>query len=95
MSNGTLIVDGTPVACGAKELGLLHFFCENPNRVFTATQLYEAIWGLDSLGDDKTVTMHISTLRKKLGDPAKQPKMIVNQRGIGYKFIPPQKEETV
>jgi len=95
MSDGSLIVDGKDVVCTAKELELLRFFCENPNRVFTATQLYEAVWGMDSFGDDKTVVMHISTLRKKLGDSAKQPEMIINQRGIGYKFIPPQSENAL
>lgn len=92
MSNGTLDVNDEPVVCTAKELELLRHFCENPNKVFTAGQLYEAIWGSDSFGDDKTVVMHISTLRKKLGDNAKQPEIIVNQRGIGYKFIPPKNE---
>lgn len=92
MSDGTLVVNGEQVACAAKELELLRHFCENPNRVFTATQLYETIWGCNSYGDDKTVVMHISTLRKKLGDNAKQPEIIVTQRGIGYKFIPPKNE---
>ena len=92
LSDGTLAINDEAVAVTAKELELLHYFCENPNRVFTATQLYEAVWGSDSLGDDKTVIMHISTLRKKLGDNAKQPEIIVNQRGIGYKFIPPTSE---
>jgi len=95
MSDGTLMVNCEPVACTAKELELLRFFCDNPNRVFTASQLYEAVWGLDSIGDDKTVIMHISTLRKKLGDNAKQPEIIINQRGIGYKFIPPKNEDAL
>ncbi len=89
LSDGTLNVNGAPVTCTAKELELLRFFCENPNRVFTASQIYETVWGSDSLGDDKTVITHISTLRRKLDDNAKQPSIIVNQRGIGYKFTPP------
>lgn len=91
-SNVALTVNGEVVECTAKEYELLLYFCKNPNRVFTLTQLYEAVWDTLSFGDEKTVTMHISKLRKKLGDDAKSPSIIVNMRGIGYKFIPPVKE---
>lgn len=91
-SDATLTVNGKIVDCTAKEYDLLLYFCKNPNRIFTLTQLYEAVWDTLSFGDDKTVTMHISKLRKKLGDDSKSPSMIVNMRGIGYKFIPPSKE---
>ena len=89
----TLIVNHEVIECTAKEFDLLRFFCKNPNRIFTATQLYEAVWDELGLGDEKTVSMHISKLRKKLNDDSKAPKMIINLRGIGYKFIPPVKGE--
>ncbi|WYU51487.1 response regulator transcription factor [Bacillus sp. FSL K6-0047] len=84
-----LMVQNQTVECTAKELELLHFFCEHPNRIFTTAQLYERVWGNDVFGEEKTVTIHISKLRKKLGDDTRKPKIIVNLRGIGYKFIPP------
>ncbi|ENQ3077001.1 response regulator transcription factor [Bacillus sp. WLY-B-L8] len=87
--SATLTVKNQPVECTAKELELLHFFCKNPNRIFTTAQLYEFVWGNDVFGEEKTVTIHISKLRKKLGDDTRKPKIIVNLRGIGYKFIPP------
>ncbi|MDC2864420.1 response regulator transcription factor [Bacillus sp. BP-3] len=87
--SATLTVKNYPVECTAKELELLHFFCKNPNRIFTTAQLYEFVWGNDVFGEEKTVTIHISKLRKKLGDDTRKPKIIVNLRGIGYKFIPP------
>lgn len=83
-----LTVNGDTVDCTAKEFDLLAFFCENPNRVYTTTQLYEAVWGASGLSEEKTVTMHISKLRKKLGDDSAG--MIVTLRGIGYKFAPPK-----
>lgn len=86
--SATLIVNHQPVECTAKELELLHFFCKHPNRIFTTAQLYECVWGNDVFGEEKTVTIHISKLRKKLGDDTRNPKIIVNLRGIGYKFIP-------
>lgn len=85
----TLTVKNQLVECTAKELELLHFFCKNPNRIFTTAQLYEFVWGNDVFGEEKTVTIHISKLRKKLGDDTRKPKIIVNLRGIGYKLIPP------
>jgi DNA-binding response OmpR family regulator len=84
-----LMVRGEEVQATAKELELLHFFCENPMRVFTASQIYERVWGEDVFGEEKTVTIHIAKLRKKLGDNTRNPSIIVNLRGIGYKFIPP------
>lgn len=84
-----LMVQNQTVECTAKELELLHFFCKNPNRIFTTAQLYERVWGNDVFGEEKTVTIHISKLRKKLGDDTRKPKIIVNLRGIGYKFLPP------
>lgn len=87
--SATLTVKNHLVECTAKEVELLHFFCKNPNRIFTTAQLYEFVWGNDVFGEEKTVTIHISKLRKKLGDDTRKPKIIVNLRGIGYKFIPP------
>lgn len=84
-----LMVQGEPVHATAKELELLRFFCEHPNYVFTTDQIYERVWGGDMYGEEKTVTIHIAKLRKKLGDDTRNPKMLVNLRGIGYKFIPP------
>ena len=89
----TLTIDGNEIECTAKEFELLCFFCKNPNHIFTATQLYESVWDPMGFGDEKTVTIHISKLRKKLGDDTKNPSIILNIRGLGYKFIPPVKEE--
>jgi len=92
LKEASLTVNGEPITCTAKEFELLSYFCKHPNRVFTSTQLYEAVWDDLGLGDEKTVTMHISKLRKKLRDDSKDPQIIINLRGIGYKFIPPEKE---
>ena len=84
-----LTVGDEKVGLTAKELELLQFFCLHPNQVFTRSQIYESVWGEDAFGEEKTVTIHIAKLRKKLNDHTRQPKIIVNLRGIGYKFIPP------
>lgn len=81
---------GEEINCPAKEFELLLFLVEHPNQVFTAGQLYEKVWGYDSFGDEKTVAIHIMRLRKKIEENAKEPLLIVNLRGIGYKFVPPK-----
>lgn len=90
MTRATLHVNGQDVGCTAKELELLEFFCKYPGKVFTATHLYDSVWGLPGMGSDKTVAIHISKLRKKLLDEEKPYKVIINLRGIGYKFMPPE-----
>lgn len=91
-SSAQLWVNGKEITCPAKEFELLLFFIDHPNQVFTAQQLYELIWGSDSLGDDKTVAVHIGRIRKKIEKDPKHPNYMVNLRGIGYKFVPPRKE---
>ncbi|MEK3973356.1 MULTISPECIES: response regulator transcription factor [unclassified Psychrobacillus] len=81
------------VPCTAKEIELMTFFFKHPNQLFTSSQLYERVWGEQFWGDEKTVAMHISKIRRKLGDYSKNPTIIVNMRGLGYKFIPPIKRE--
>lgn len=88
-NQGILKVQDKEVECTAKELELLEFFCKHPNRIFTAAQLYNSVWDSEVYGSEKTVVMHISKLRKKIGDTQKPNQILVNMRGIGYKFIPP------
>ncbi|MDQ0217448.1 response regulator transcription factor [Peribacillus cavernae] len=77
---------GKPVTLSTKEFLLLCFLAENPNRVYSVEQIFDVIWGEDSLGDYRTVMVHISNLRKKIEiDPAK-PMYISTVRGLGYKF---------
>lgn len=87
-TTGQLIVNQVEIPCPAKEFELLLYFCKHPNQVFTAQQLYEQVWGAMVQGDEKTVVIHISRLRKKLETDLANPKLIVTLRGIGYKFVP-------
>ncbi|RAL26870.1 response regulator transcription factor [Thermoflavimicrobium daqui] len=90
-NRGELLVAGQPVHCTAKEFELLSFLCAHPHRVFTISQLYESVWDATHIGDEKTVVIHISKLRKKIEKNPRDPKIIINLRGIGYKFIPPER----
>lgn len=90
---GQVFVRGEDIRFTAKEFELLIFFCEHPHRIFTVNQLYESVWNDASYGDEKTVVMHISKLRRKIEINYKKPEIIINLKGIGYKFIPPSKGE--
>ena len=73
---GNDLIDLTP-----KEYELLLCLAENPGIVFSREQLLDKIWGLDYLGESRTIDVHINTLRNKLGLSGKY---IVTMHGIGY-----------
>lgn len=69
-----------------KEFELLKYLMINRNHVYSKDELYEKIWGLDSLGDNATVTVHINRLREKLEDNPNNPKHLLTIWGVGYSF---------
>ncbi|MDQ0428942.1 two-component system alkaline phosphatase synthesis response regulator PhoP [Planomicrobium stackebrandtii] len=82
-----LYVAGVPVKLYHKEFQLLLLLAQTPNRVWTAEQLYDQIWGYYSEGDVGTVKVHISNLRRKIEKDPANPQFIQTVRGFGYKFI--------
>jgi DNA-binding response OmpR family regulator len=77
---------GEEVAITTKEFDLLVFLASHPNRVFSKTELFERIWGMDSSGDIATVTVHIRKLRGKLEADPSNPEYIETVWGAGYRF---------
>ncbi|MCI8916638.1 MAG: response regulator transcription factor [Oscillospiraceae bacterium] len=75
--------DGVRTALTRKEYLLLRTLMERPGRVFTRSQLLEAVWGVDHVGETRTVDVHIATLRTKLGECGRQ---IETVRGLGYRL---------
>lgn len=78
----------------AKEFQLLCFFCKNPNFIFSLQSLYEKIWGTDYLNDTNSVMVYINRIRKKIEVTPNNPEILINIRGLGYKFIPPMSKNT-
>lgn len=70
-----------------KEYQLLLVLVKHPNRVWTAEQLYDHIWGYNSDGTPQTVKVHISNLRGKLYKHSKDTEYIQTIRGFGYRFL--------
>ena len=78
--------DGKEIELKNKEYKLLLFLMLNVDLVFDRETLYEKVWGLDALGDNATVAVHINRLREKIEkDPAK-PRYIETVWGAGYRF---------
>jgi len=84
---GELLVDQQVVACPAQVFQLLLHFCKHPGIVFSKTQLYEAVWGMDGLGDDNTVMVHIRRIRERIERDPSMPTHLITVRGLGYKLV--------
>jgi len=74
-----------PFELGHTEFKLLRFFMENPERVFSRSQLLDHVWGSGTFIEERTVDVHILRLRKIL-KPAGVEKMLETVRGAGYRL---------
>ena len=81
-----IYLDKKEVILVNKEFELLLFLAENPNLVFSKDTLFDRVWGMDSLGDAATVTVHINRLRDKLGKNESKNQFIETVWGAGYRF---------
>lgn len=79
-------VNGNEVEFKNKEYELLFFLVTNADIVFNKETLYERIWGMDSLGDSATVTVHVNRLREKIETDPSNPQYIQTVWGAGYRF---------
>lgn len=74
----------TKVELSPIEYQILNVFVEKPGQLLLYEEIYQKVWGADDLGDIRTVMVHVSNLRKKLGDSGKE--LIHTVRGAGYIF---------
>lgn len=96
---GSLLVDrnthgvelrGRQIKLTSREFDLLHWFAAHPGRIFSRAALLNAVWGAGYEGYEHTVNSHLNRLRTKLEDDTALPKILVTERGVGYKLVPPQ-----
>ena len=85
LNDYTVIYHGESLSFPPKELELLYFLAENKNQVFTREQLLDKIWGYESVGDSRTVDVHIKRIREKL-NREDESWSIKTVHGVGYKF---------
>jgi len=77
---------GAEIELKHKEYELLAFLISNPDTVFSKEHLYQRIWGMDAIGDLKTVAVHINRLREKIEKDSQSPVHIQTVWGAGYRF---------
>ncbi|WP_058302437.1 response regulator transcription factor [Gorillibacterium timonense] len=79
-------LNGREIRLSAKEFELLYYLAYNRNQVFTKSQLLDAVWGYESVGDDNTVTVYIRRIREKIEEDPSKPLFLKTVWGVGYKF---------
>lgn len=78
--------DGLPLPLTVQEYRLLVFLANHPGKTVSRQRLLEKVWGYDSDVESRTVDVHVSSLRQKLGDDPSRPRWIVTVRGFGYRL---------
>ncbi|TQR26509.1 response regulator transcription factor [Bacillus safensis] len=82
-----LTKNGAVIELTPKELLLMTYFLQHPNRVISKETLYQTVWGEDFFGSDNTVMVHIRRLREKIENSPSTPEFLVTVKGLGYKFV--------
>jgi len=78
-------LDGREVALTPKEFDLLALLAGDPGAAVDRRRILEEVWGTRWYGPSKTIDVHVSSLRRKLGDPG----WIETVRGVGFRLRPP------
>ncbi len=85
----TVSLDGAPLELSPREFDLLAYLMARPGEVVTKRELLAEVWRVSYGGGEKTVDVHLSWLRRKLGETAQQPRFLHTVRGVGVKLVEP------
>lgn len=84
---------GEPVELSRKEFDMLWLLATRPGEVVTKRELLADVWGLPFGGGDRTVDVHLSWLRRKLGETAAEPRYLHTVRGVGIRLAAPGSDD--
>lgn len=79
-------IEGSLIQLTALEFGILYLLASNPNRVFSADEIFERVWKQESLVPAKTVMVHVSHLRDKIEKATGGENVVKTVWGVGYKI---------
>ncbi len=82
-------LDGAPLDLTAREFELLTYLAGRAGMMISKRELLAEVWRQPYGGADKTVDVHLSWLRRKLGETAASPRYIHSKRGVGVKLVAP------
>jgi DNA-binding response OmpR family regulator len=86
-------LDGLPIDLSRKEFDLLLALAQRPREVVTKRELLADVWRQNyGGGGDRTVDVHLSWLRRKLGETAAEPRYLHSVRGVGVRLAAPEDE---
>ncbi|GGS47258.1 DNA-binding response regulator [Planobispora rosea] len=82
-------LDGVPLDLSPREFDLLHYLAARPGEVVSKRELLTHVWQIPYGGADKTVDVHLSWLRRKLGETSAEPRYLQTVRGVGVRLSVP------
>jgi DNA-binding response OmpR family regulator len=85
----TAHIDGRELELNRREFDLLAYLAERPGAVVTRRELFTEVWGQPHDCNDQTIDVHVSWLRRKLGETAARPRYLHTVRGVGLKLVAP------
>ena len=84
---------GEPLELSRKEFELLQLLMRNAGSVVTRERLIDEVWDPNWFGSTKTLDVHVSGIRRKLGDDPAEPRYLHTVRGVGFRFSTPDEAE--
>jgi two-component system, OmpR family, response regulator RegX3 len=84
-----VLLDGAELSLTRREFDLLAMLVRNAGTVLTREQLIDEVWDTNWFGSTKTLDVHVSSLRRKLGDDAVDSRYLHTVRGVGFRFAAP------
>lgn len=88
---GEVLVGGERVPLRPLELRLLAYLVRNAGLLLTHDQILEQVWGHEYVGDRPSLKLYIWRLRQKIEQDPKHPRCILTERGLGYRFVRPDR----
>lgn len=88
-SRRTALLQGVQIELSRKEFDILAVLAAHPGEVISRDRLYAEVWRQPLGGGDKTLDVHLSWVRRKLGESAREPRYIHTVRGVGVKLVDP------
>jgi two-component system KDP operon response regulator KdpE len=83
-------LDGVLMDLTPREFDLLYYLATRPGQVVTKRELLTQVWQIPYGGADKTIDVHLSWLRRKLGESAQEPRYLHTVRGVGVRLSAPE-----
>lgn len=86
----TAVLDGVALQLSPREFDVLYYLAERAGEVVSKRELLVEVWRLPYSQNDKTVDVHLSWLRRKLGESAAAPRYLHTVRGVGLRLNEPE-----